>query len=60
MSKKDYEKFVLKIEQLNKLVELINTSPEKYQLMISCTNHKEVVDLANQWGFDIDKRWGEY
>ena len=60
MSKKDYEKFVLKIEQLNKLVELINTSPEKYQLMISCTNHKEVVDLANQWGFDIGKRWGEY
>ena len=60
MSKKDYEKFVLKIEQLNKLVELINTSPEKYQLMISCTNHKEVVDLANKWGFDIGKRWGEY
>ena len=60
MSKKDYEKFVLKIENLNKLVELINNSPEKYQLMISCTNHKEVVDLANQWGFDIDKRWGEY
>ena len=60
MSKKDYEKFVLKIEHLNKLVELINTSPEKYQLMISCTNHKEVVDLANQWGFDIGKRWGEY
>tara|TARA_B100001109_G_C18519288_1_gene315270 strand:- start:340 stop:522 length:183 start_codon:yes stop_codon:yes gene_type:complete len=60
MSKKDYEKFVLKIENLNKLVELINNSPEKYQLMISCTNHKEVVDLANQWGFDIGKRWGEY
>ena len=60
MSKKDYEKFVLKIENLNKLVQLINNSPEKYQLMISCTNHKEVVDLANQWGFDIDKRWGEY
>ena len=60
MSKKDYQKFVLKIEHLNKLVELINNSPEKYQLMISCTNHKEVVDLANQWGFDIGKRWGEY
>ena len=60
MSKKDYENFVLKIENLNKLVELINNSPDKYQLMISCTNHKEVVDLANQWGFDIGKRWGEY
>ena len=60
MSKKDYEKFLLKIEHLNKLVEFINNSPEKYKLMISCTNHKEVVDLANQWGFDIGKRWGEY
>tara|TARA_B100000965_G_scaffold234996_1_gene196880 strand:+ start:737 stop:919 length:183 start_codon:yes stop_codon:yes gene_type:complete len=60
MSKEDYEKFVLKIEKLNKLVELINNSPEKYQLIISCSNHNEVVDLANHWGFEIDKRWGEY
>ena len=59
MSKRDYEKFLLKIEQLNKLVELVNESNEKYQLLINCSNHKEVVDLANQWGFDIDKRWGE-
>ena len=60
MSIKDYEKFVFKIQQLNKLVELINASPEKYQLITSCRTHKEVVDLANQWGFKIDKRWGEY
>ena len=60
MSKKDYEKFIFKIEQLNKFVELINESPEKYQLIIRCSNHSEVVDLANQWGFKIDKRWGEY
>ena len=60
MSKKDYEKFKLKIVQLNKLVELVNNSPEKYQLIISCRNHNEVVALAHKWGFDIDKRWGEY
>ena len=60
MSKKDYEKFLLKIEQLNKLVELINSSPEKYKLTINCSNHKEFVNLVNQWGFEIDKRWGEY
>tara|TARA_B100000579_G_C22460019_1_gene678480 strand:+ start:65 stop:247 length:183 start_codon:yes stop_codon:yes gene_type:complete len=59
MSKKDYEKFLLKIEQLNKLVKLINASPDKYQLIINCSDHKEVVDLAHQWGFEIDKRWGE-
>ena len=60
MSQKDYEKFLLKIDQLNQLVKLVNSSPEKYQLIISCRNHKEVVNLASQWGFKIDKRWGEY
>tara|TARA_Y100001968_G_scaffold44940_1_gene34995 strand:+ start:193 stop:375 length:183 start_codon:yes stop_codon:yes gene_type:complete len=60
MSKRDYEKFLIKINQLNKLVEFINASPEKYQLFISCNNHKEVVYLASKWGFEIDKRWGEY
>ena len=60
MSKRDYEKFLLKIKQLNELVEFINTSPQKYHMFISCSNHKEVVDLASQWGFEIDKRWGEY
>ena len=60
MSKRDYEKFLLKIENLNKLVELINDSPDKYQLFINCSTHQEVIELANKWGFEIDKRWGEY
>ena len=34
MSKKDYEMFLFKIDQLNQLVELINNSPEKYKLFI--------------------------
>ena len=60
MSKSDYEKFLLKIENLNKLVELINDSPDKYQLFINCRTHQEVIELANKWGFEIDKKWGEY
>ena len=60
MSKRDYEKFLLKIENLNKLVELINDSPDKYQLFINCSTHQEVIELATKWGFEIDKRWGEY
>ena len=60
MTKRDYEKFLLKIENLNKLVELINNSPDKYQLFINCRTHQEVIELANKWGFEIDKRWGEY
>ncbi len=59
MSIKDYERFLYKIEQLNKLVELINDSPEKYELIISCRTHDDVVLLAKQWGFEIGKRWGE-
>ena len=60
MSKKDYERFLFKIDQLNQLVELINNSPEKYKLFISSKTHKDVVELAKQWGFEIGTRWGEY
>ena len=59
MSKKDYERFVYKINQLNQLVELINNSPEKYQLIINCKTHEDVVQLAKQWGYEIGRRWGE-
>ena len=60
MSIEDYEKFLNKVDQLNKLIRLINRSPEKYQMIINCTTHEEVVDLAKQWGYEIGKRWGEY
>ena len=59
MSKKDYECFLFKIDQLNQLVETINKSPEKYKLFISCKTHTDVVGLAKRWGFEIGKRWGE-
>ena len=59
MSKKDYERFLYKIDQLNKLVELVNKSPEKYQLIVSCNTHEDVVELAKEWGYEIGKRWGE-
>ena len=60
MTKNDYERFLYKIDQLNKLVELINESPEKYKLFINCKTHKEVVELAKKWGYKIGQRWGEY
>ena len=59
MSKKDYERFLYKINQLNQLVELINNCPEKYQLIINCKTHEDVVALSNEWGYEIGKRWGE-
>ena len=60
MAKKDYEIFLYKIDQLNRLVDLINDSPDKYQLFIKCETHQEVVELAKQWGYEIGNRWGEY
>ena len=59
MTKKDYQRFLYKIDQLNQLVQLINDSPDKYQLIISCKTHEEVVELAKKWGYEIGKRWGE-
>ena len=59
MSKIDYDRFLHKIDQLNKLVELLKGSPEKYQLFIDCKTHEEIVQLANSWGYEIGKRWGE-
>ena len=59
MAKEDYERFLYKIDQLNQLVELINNSQEKYELIIKCKTHEEVVQLAKQWGYEIGKRWGE-
>ncbi len=59
MAKKDYEKFLYKVEQLNNLVKSIDKSPEKYQLIIKCKTHEEVVSLAKLWGYEIGKRWGE-
>ena len=59
MTIQDFEKFLYKIDQLNQLVELINNSSEKYELLISCKTHDDVVLLAKQWGYEIGKRWGE-
>ena len=59
MSKKDLERFLYKIDQLNQLVELINNSPEKYQLIVTCKTHDDVVRLSKEWGYEIGMRWGE-
>ena len=59
MTKKYYKRFLYKINQLNQLVDLINKSPEKYELFISCKTHNDIVELAKQWGYEIGTRWGE-
>ena len=58
MSKSDLEKFLIKIDQFNLIVELIKKDLSKKALS-SCSTHEEVIELANSWGFQINKRWGE-
>ncbi len=59
MTQKDYDRFLHKVDQLNKLVKFINDSSERYKLFIRCKTHEEVVNLAEDWGFEIGRRWGE-
>ena len=59
MTKKDLEKFINKIDQLNKILLLIEQSTEKKEELSKCSNHEEVIKLTRSWGFEIGKRWGE-
>ena len=59
MTKEDLEKFINKINQLNKILLLIEQSAEKKEELSKCSNHEEVIKLTKSWGFEIGKRWGE-
>ena len=59
MTKKDLDKFINKIYQLNKILLLIEQSTEKKEELSKCSNHEEVIKLTKSWGFEIGKRWGE-
>ena len=60
MPEKDLINFLKKIEQLNKITELIEKNPIKKKELSDCKNHEEVICLTSKWGFEIGKRWGEY
>ena len=59
MSKKDLEKFLKKVDQLNLIVELINKDSSKKIALSNCHTHEEVIELTSSWGFKIGKRWGQ-
>ena len=60
MAEKDLINFLIKIEQLNKISEIIKNSPTKKKQLSDCRTHEEVISLTSKWGFEISKRWGEY
>tara|TARA_Y100001978_G_scaffold42465_1_gene37877 strand:+ start:276 stop:458 length:183 start_codon:yes stop_codon:yes gene_type:complete len=59
MSKSDLDKFLIKIDQLNLIVELIEKDLSKKEALSNCSTHEEVIELTNSWGFQIGSRWGE-
>tara|TARA_Y100001978_G_scaffold166583_1_gene154406 strand:- start:182 stop:364 length:183 start_codon:yes stop_codon:yes gene_type:complete len=59
MSISDLKKFLIKIDQLNLIVELIEKDISKKEALIKCSTHEEVIELTNSWGFQISSRWGE-
>ena len=60
MAEKDLLNFQKKVEQLNKILEIIENNPSKKKELSDCKNHQEVISLTSKWGFEISKRWGEY
>tara|TARA_Y100001968_G_C19336424_1_gene707137 strand:+ start:1017 stop:1271 length:255 start_codon:yes stop_codon:yes gene_type:complete len=59
MSEKDLEKFIHKVNQLNEMIESLETMPSRRKELSNCSSHQQVIELAKSWGFEIDKRWGE-
>ena len=59
MAKKDLEQFLYKVQQLQEMVDSLDKVTGRRELLESCVDHQEVVDLAKSWGFHIERRWGE-
>ena len=59
MASKELERFVFKVNQLNQLVESLESVPGRKESLESCLTHEEVVALASSWGFEIGRRWGD-
>ena len=59
MAEKDLINFQKKIEQLNKILKLIENNPKKKKELSDCKNHEEVINLTSKWVFEISKRWGD-
>ena len=60
MSKHDLVQFLNKVEQLQMMVDSLKEFPSRKSKLQACSTHEEVVLLAREWGYKIDRRWGEY
>ncbi len=59
MSKKDLDIFLAKVRSLEEMVSSLDKYPGRRELLTACESHKQVIQLAKSWGYDIGRRWGE-
>lgn len=59
MAEADLQRFLHKVEQLNALVASLERDPARREAFAACTDHNQVVQLAELWGYEIGRRWGE-
>ena len=59
MAEQDLIRFLNKISQLQSLAERVQRDATSREQLAACSNHNQVVGLAQAWGFDIGRRWGE-
>ncbi|WP_320676522.1 Nif11 domain/cupin domain-containing protein [Prochlorococcus sp. MIT 1300] len=59
MSEKDLQRFLHKVEQLKQMTNSLDEVDGRRELLASCVNHNQVIELARSWGYEIGRRWGE-
>ena len=60
MAEQDLIRFLNKISQLQSLADRVQQDANSRAQLVACADHNQVVRLAQSWGFDIGRRWGEH
>lgn len=59
MAEEQLQQFLTKVGQLNAFVALVEQDHGLRDRLRACSTHHQVVDLAQELGFMIGRRWGE-
>jgi len=59
VSEQELDLFIQKVLQLSELVDSLDKVPGRRELLSNCNDHYQVVKLAESWGYNIGRRWGE-
>ncbi len=59
MAEVDLQRFLEKVKHLQMMVKSLDDVPNRREVLASCTDHNQVVELARSWGYEIGRRWGE-